>query len=130
MGKPVVPQAQPPRDPKLLVLTTGPFPDGPRRRCERAGRTRQYLAFPGIRGNGIASRTLARPVTYARVLPAKTGARPKQAWHRAVAAQIAVPGVVLPVDVALGRAAVRHLQPFLALAAADDLARHLLTDTV
>src|SRR5437660_12684313 len=42
--------------------------------------------------------------------------------HRAVAAQIAVPGVVLAVDAALGHAAVQHLEPLLAWAAADDLA--------
>ena len=29
--------------------------------------TPQYLACPGVRGNGMASRTLASPVTYARV---------------------------------------------------------------
>jgi antitoxin HigA-1 len=39
-----------------------------RERIERAKplgllRDRQYLAFPGVRGKGIASRTLARPVT-------------------------------------------------------------------
>ena len=28
---------------------------------------RQYRAFPGVRGNGMTSRTLARPVTYATV---------------------------------------------------------------
>src|SRR5271165_4816963 len=42
--------------------------------------------------------------------------------HRAVAAQVAVPGVVVAVDAALGHAAVQYLQPLLALAAADDLA--------
>src|SRR5712671_6480028 len=42
-------------------------------------------------------------------------------WHRAVAAQIAVPGVVLLVDAALHHARVQHLEPLLALAAADDL---------
>src|SRR5271169_6376360 len=42
--------------------------------------------------------------------------------HRAVAAQVAVPGVVLAVDVALGHARVEHFEPLLALAAADDLA--------
>jgi hypothetical protein len=31
--------------------------------------------------------------------------------HRAVAAQVAVPGVALPVDAPLGHAAVRHLEP-------------------
>src|SRR5271169_6536469 len=29
--------------------------------------TGQYLAFPGVLGNGMASRTLERPVTYATV---------------------------------------------------------------
>src|SRR5712672_3618585 len=42
--------------------------------------------------------------------------------HRAVAAQIAVPGVVLAVDAALGDTAVQYVEPLLALAAADDLA--------
>src|SRR5436305_830678 len=42
--------------------------------------------------------------------------------HRAVAAQIAVPAVVLLVDAALRHARVQHLEPLLALAAADDLA--------
>src|SRR3954452_3758781 len=42
--------------------------------------------------------------------------------HGAVAAQVAVPAVVLLVDVALGHARIQHLEPLLALAAADDLA--------
>src|SRR5712691_2321107 len=42
--------------------------------------------------------------------------------HRAVAPEIAVPGVVLPVDAALRHASIQHLEPLLALAAADDLA--------
>jgi len=37
--------------------------------------------------------------------------------HRAIAAQIAVPGVVLLVDAALQHVAVQHLEPLLALAA-------------
>jgi len=37
----------------------------------------QYRAFPGVRGNGIASRTLARPVTQAR--PGKSRDEPKSA---------------------------------------------------
>src|SRR5580704_5678627 len=41
--------------------------------------------------------------------------------HRAVAAQVAVPGVVLPVDAALDHAAVQYFEPLLALAAADYL---------
>jgi hypothetical protein len=40
----------------------GPCLGGPSRR-ERYGTVPQYRAFPGVRGNGIASRTLARPVT-------------------------------------------------------------------
>src|ERR1700747_2759301 len=36
---------------------------------------RQYCALPGVRGKGMASRTLARPVTQARVPPARAGAR-------------------------------------------------------
>src|SRR5437763_7182335 len=36
--------------------------------------------------------------------------------HRAVAAQVAVPGVMLLVDAALGHAAVQYFQPLLALA--------------
>src|SRR5260370_40407814 len=42
--------------------------------------------------------------------------------HGAVAAEIAVPGVVLLVDAALRHAGVQHIEPLLALAAADDLA--------
>src|SRR6266581_5530143 len=42
--------------------------------------------------------------------------------HRAIAAQVAAPGVVLAVDAALGHAAVQYFEPLLALAAADDLA--------
>src|SRR6202035_3428092 len=42
--------------------------------------------------------------------------------HGAVAAQIAVPGIVLLVDVALGHARIQYFEPLLALAAADDLA--------
>jgi hypothetical protein len=41
---------------------------------------------------------------------------------RVVTAQIAVPGVVLLVDAALSHGMVQYLEPFLALAAADDLA--------
>src|SRR6266849_538235 len=40
----------------------------------------------------------------------------------AVATEIAVPGVVLLVDAALGHARIEHFEPLLALAAADDLA--------
>src|SRR3984893_1881120 len=42
--------------------------------------------------------------------------------HRAVAPEIAVPGVVLLVDAALGHIAVQYVETLLALAAADDLA--------
>src|SRR5690242_11417791 len=42
--------------------------------------------------------------------------------YRTVAAQIAVPGVVLPVDAAHSHAPVQHFEPLLTLAAADDLA--------
>src|SRR5215468_1017924 len=48
---------------------------------------------------------------------AKAGVR-----HRAVAAEIAVPGVLVPVDAALTHRLVQYLKPFLALAAANDLA--------
>jgi hypothetical protein len=48
---------------------------------------------------------------------AKAGVR-----HRAVAPEVAVPGVVLPVDAALDHAAVQYVETLLALAAADDLA--------
>src|SRR5215471_2154061 len=48
---------------------------------------------------------------------AKAGVR-----HRAVAAQVAVPGVFVLVDAALGHGLVQYLEPLLALAAADDLA--------
>src|SRR5215831_18486924 len=47
---------------------------------------------------------------------AKAGVR-----HRAVAAEIAVPGVLVPVDAALTHRSVQYLKPFLALAAANDL---------
>src|SRR5215472_12000355 len=42
--------------------------------------------------------------------------------HSAVAPQIAVPGVLVLVDAALGHGLVQYLEPLLALAAADDLA--------
>src|SRR5258708_11105722 len=41
--------------------------------------------------------------------------------HGAVAAEIAVPGVVLLVDAALRHAGVEHIEPLLPPAAADDL---------
>src|SRR5258706_165377 len=37
----------------------------------------KYRAFPGVRGNGITSRTLARPVMYATV---RSNPRPNPAW--------------------------------------------------
>jgi hypothetical protein len=37
----------------------------------------QYRAFPGVRGNGIASRTFASPVTYASV---RSNPSPNPAW--------------------------------------------------
>jgi hypothetical protein len=37
--------------------------EGAGKLAEHASRSPQYLAFPGVRGNGIASRTLASPVT-------------------------------------------------------------------
>ncbi len=39
----------------------------PREKLENASIFFQYLAFPGVRGNGIASRTFASPVTYTSV---------------------------------------------------------------
>src|SRR6516164_11027419 len=54
-----------------------------------------------------------------RALEAEPKARVR---HGAVAAQIAVPAVVLLVDAALGHAGVEHVEALLALAAADDLA--------
>jgi ABC transporter substrate binding protein len=65
-------------------------------------------------GDGIAHIGEARDVGK-RALEARVR-------HRAVAAQIAVPGVVLLVDAALRHAGVEHIEPLLALAAADDLA--------
>src|SRR5690606_2084265 len=41
--------------------------------------------------------------------------------HRAVAAEVAVPAVMRRVQAELGHARVQHVQPLLALAAADDL---------
>jgi hypothetical protein len=41
---------------------------------------------------------------------------------RTVAPEIRLPGVLVLVDAALGHAAIQHLEPLLALAAADDLA--------
>src|SRR5215472_13042580 len=54
-----------------------------------------------------------------RALEAKAEARMR---YRAIAAQIAVPSVMLLVDAALCHARVQHFEPLLALAAADDLA--------
>ena len=54
-----------------------------------------------------------------RALEAEAKARMR---HRAVAAQVPVPGVMLQVDAALGHARVEHREPLLALAASDDLA--------
>src|SRR5262245_51256982 len=42
--------------------------------------------------------------------------------HRAVAPEVAVPGVVLTVDGAFGHARIQYVEPLFALAAADDLA--------
>jgi hypothetical protein len=94
---------------------------------------RQYRAFPGVRGKGMASRTLDKTGNVGEGPPeAKTPTPPSPASgegsggggvrHRAVRAQVAVPGAVLAVDAALGHIAVQHVEPLLALAAADDLA--------
>ena len=57
-------------------------------------------ALPGVRGNGMASRTLARPVTQARV---RSKPRPKAGvGDCAVAPQIAIPGLRVLVEAAFG----------------------------
>jgi hypothetical protein len=48
--------------------------------------------------------------------------RPNPERHRAVPAEIAIPGVELLVDAALCHGRVEHVEPLLALAAADGLA--------
>src|ERR1700719_4314995 len=91
--------------------------DGERRR-ERSRSMHQYRALPGAReGDRVAHVGEAGDVGEGALeAEPEAGAR-----HRAVAAQVAVPGIVLPVDAALGHAAVQSLEPLLALAAADDL---------
>src|SRR5207302_5132494 len=54
-----------------------------------------------------------------RALEAETEAGMR---HGAVASEVPVPGVMLLVDAALRHAGVEHIEPLLALAAADDLA--------
>src|SRR5215469_565951 len=69
------------------------------------------------KGNGVADVGEAGDVGQGALeAEAEAGVR-----HRAVAPQIAVPGVVLLVDAALGHSAVQYFEPLLALAAADDL---------
>src|SRR3546814_8890060 len=69
-------------------------------------------------GNGVADVGQAAGVDHqALEAQAETGVR-----HRAVAAQVAVPLVVRGVEADLGDARVEHVQAFLALRAADDLA--------
>src|SRR5271163_4417368 len=86
-------------------------------------RLRWYASIPRVagrprEGDGVADVGEAGDVGEGALeAEAEAGVR-----HRAVAAQIAVPGVVLPVDAALGHARIEHLEPLLALAAADDLA--------
>src|SRR6266852_4433995 len=84
---------------------------------------RQYASIPRVAGR---SRERDRVAHVGEAGDVGEGALEAEAEagvrHRAVAAQIAVPGVVLPVDGALRHARIQHLDPLLALAAADDLA--------
>ena len=81
---------------------------------------RQYRALPGVLGNGITSRTLrkARDVRD-RSLEPETESRVR---HRAVPAQVAIPAVMRRIEVGFGHPRIEHVEPLLALAAADDLA--------
>src|SRR5258708_1189815 len=83
------------------------------------GVSARYASIPGIprgarEGDRVAHIGEARAIRD-RALEAEAEAG---VGHRAVAPQIAVPGVVLLVDAALGHAGVEHLEPLLALAAA------------
>src|SRR6266581_7887432 len=91
-----------------MEITTAPVLSVSIPRVARGSREGDRVAHVGEAGR-IGDRALEAE--------AEAGVR-----YRAVAAQIAVPGVVLPVDAALGHAAVEHFEPLLALAAADDLA--------
>ena len=46
----------------IALHKSAPFIDG-EHKWARQGNTHQYRALPGVRGKGMASRTLARPVT-------------------------------------------------------------------
>ena len=87
---------------------------------------RQYASIPRVAGGAREGDGVADVGEAGDVGEGATGRSRGEAEagvrHRAVAAQIAVPGVVLPVDGALGHAAVQYVEPLLALAAADDLA--------
>src|SRR6266852_3645061 len=83
---------------------------------------RQYASIPRVAGRARERDRVAHVGEAGDVgegaleAEAEAGVR-----YCAIAAQIAVPGVVLPVDVALRHARIQHLEPLLALAAADDL---------
>src|SRR5437899_12807211 len=87
---------------------------------------RQYTSIPRVAGGSREGDRVAHVGEAGDVGEGAPGESRGEAEagvrHRAVAAQVAVPGVVLPVDAALGHAAVQYLEPLLALAAADDLA--------
>src|ERR1700730_10386174 len=77
-------------------------------RVSRRSRKRNRIAHVGKAGHVGQGALEAQPEARVR--------------HGAVTAQIAIPGVVLLIDAALGHARVQHFEPLLALTAADDLA--------
>src|SRR5437899_9063585 len=68
--------------------------------------------------NDVADIRQSRRVRY-RPLEAQTESRVRDG---AVPPQVAIPGVMILVQLGFGHACVEHVEPFLALAAADDLA--------
>src|SRR5215472_9830595 len=80
----------------------------------------QYASIPGVtgragEGDGVAHIGEAGDVGEGALeAEAEAGVR-----HRAVAPQIAVPGVLVLVDAALGHGLVQDVEPLFALAAAD-----------
>src|SRR3546814_991042 len=63
-----------------------------------------------------------RSTRTATLFPYTTSFRSARVRHAAVAAEVAVPVVVLAVEAELVHACVKHVQPLLALRTADDLA--------
>src|SRR5580700_1899761 len=84
---------------------------------------REYASIPSATGRSREGDRVAHVGEAGRIgegaleAEAEAGVR-----HRAVAPQVAVPGVMLLIDAALGHARVEHREALLALAAADDLA--------